>query len=89
VNIGWIQRFVDAGYGDRIIIGADTGWFDPAQLAGWEIEQIDGVWTSTGDLAQDFRSIPEEFVPAMRDAGFSEELIAKLMHDNPWGAYSR
>ena len=35
------------------------------------------------DLAQDYRSIPEEFVPAMREAGFSEELIAKLMHGNP------
>jgi predicted metal-dependent phosphotriesterase family hydrolase len=32
---------------------------------------------------------PGEFVPAMREAGFSEELISKLMQDNPWNAYSR
>ncbi len=37
----------------------------------------------------DYRSVPEEFVPYMRDAGVSEELIAKLMHGNPWNAFSR
>ena len=42
-----------------------------------------------GDLAQDYRSVPEEFVPYMRDNGVSEELINKLMHENPWNAYSR
>ena len=89
MNIDWISKFVDAGYEDQIIIGADTGWFDPGQPAGFEIEQVDGVWTSVGDLAQDYNSVPEEFVPAMRDAGFSEELITKLMHGNPWNAFSR
>ena len=38
---------------------------------------------------QDYRSIPAEFVPAMRAAGFSERLIRTLMHSNPWRAYSR
>ncbi len=89
LNIDWISQFVDAGYEDQIIIGSDTGWFDPGQPAGFEIEQVDGVWTSVGDLAQDYRSVPEEFVPAMREAGFSDELITKLMRGNPWRAFSR
>jgi len=89
LNIDWIQQFAEAGYGDQVLIGADTGWFDPAQLAGWELEQVDGVWSSVGDYAQDYRSVPEEFVPAMQAAGFSEELIGKLMQGNPWAAYSR
>jgi phosphotriesterase-related protein len=89
LNIGWIQTLADAGYEDKIIIGADTGWFDPGHPPGFEIEQVDGVWTSVGDLAQDYRSVPEEFVPAMREAGFDEELITKLMQGNPWGAFSR
>jgi predicted metal-dependent phosphotriesterase family hydrolase len=38
---------------------------------------------------QDYRSIPAEFVPAMRAAGFTEALIHELMHSNPWHAYSR
>lgn len=74
-----------AGHFDN---GSDTRWFDPGEPAGWELEQIDGVWTSVGDWAQDCKSIPE-FVPAMQEAGFSEELIAKLIHGNPWSAYSR
>jgi phosphotriesterase-related protein len=88
-NIARIRQFVEAGYEDRIIIGSDTGWFDPGQPAGFELEQVDGVWTMVGDYAGDYSMIPGEFVPAMRDAGFSEELVTKLMQDNPWNAYSR
>ena len=89
VGIDWIERLAEAGYEDRIIIGSDTGWFDPGQPAGFELEQVDGVWTMAGTYAGDYSQIPAEFVPAMQEAGFSEELVAKLMHDNPWNAYSR
>lgn len=88
-NIARIQEFVDAGYGDRILIGADTGWFDPGEPGGFELEEVDGVWTMVGTFAGDFSQIPEDFVPAMQAAGFSEELVTQLMHDNPWNAYSR
>lgn len=88
-NLAWIDALVEAGFEDRIIIGADTGWFDPGQPPGFEIEEVDGVWTSVGDLAQDYRSVPEDFVPAMRAAGYSEELVGKLMRGNPWAAFSR
>jgi microsomal dipeptidase-like Zn-dependent dipeptidase len=37
---------------------------------------------------QDYESI-FEFVAAMETAGFSDGLIEKLMHGNPWSAYSR
>jgi phosphotriesterase-related protein len=89
VSLAWINELVDAGYEDQIIIGSDTGWFDPGFPPGFEIEQVDGRWTMVGDLAQDYRSVPAEFVPYMRDNGASEELINKLMHENPWKAYSR
>ena len=88
-NIARIGEFVDAGFGDRIIIGSDTGWFDPGQPGGFELEQVDGVWTMVGTYAGDYSQIPGEFVPAMQEAGFSDELIAQLMHENPWSAYSR
>jgi phosphotriesterase-related protein len=88
-NIDRIQQFVDAGYGDRLIIGSDTGWFDPGQPAGFELEEVDGVLTMVGDYAGDYSMVPGAFVPAMREAGLSEELITKLMQDNPWSAYSR
>ena len=44
---------------DQIIIGSDTGWFDPGFPPGFEIEEVDGRWTMVGDLAQDYRSVPE------------------------------
>jgi phosphotriesterase-related protein len=89
VNIAWIRQLVDAGHQDQIIIGADTGWYDPGFPPGFEIALVNGRWTPVGTLMQDYRSIPAEFVPAMRAAGFSERLIRRLMHDNPWRAFSR
>lgn len=49
----------------------------------------DGNLDPVGTLMQDYPSVPAEFVPAMRAAGFPEALIHKLMHTNPWNAYSR
>lgn len=90
VNIAWIKQLVAAGFQDRIIIGADTGWYDPGFPPGFEIALgADGKWHPAGNLMQDYRSVPAEFVPAMRAAGFSERLIKALMHTNPWNAYSR
>jgi phosphotriesterase-related protein len=94
VNIAWIRALVAAGYENKIIIGADTGWFDPGFPAGFKIIQLpDGSWVhdpaDQPQYMQDYRSVPAEFVPAMRNAGLSEALIHKLMHTNPWHAYSR
>jgi phosphotriesterase-related protein len=94
VNIAWIKKLVGAGYANKIIIGADTGWYDPGGPPGFKIIQdASGNWihdpADQFQYMQDYRSVPAGFVPAMRAAGFSEELIAKLMHDNPWHAYSR
>ncbi|MHB8892675.1 MAG: phosphotriesterase family protein, partial [Candidatus Limnocylindrales bacterium] len=93
-NIAWIRQLVTAGYQNRIIIGADTGWYDPGFPAGFKITQLpDGSWVhdpaDVPQYMQDYRSVPGEFVPAMRAAGLSETLIHKLMHSNPWNAYSR
>lgn len=94
VNIDWIRQLVAAGFEDKIIIGADTGWFDPGFPPGFKIIQLaDGRWVhdpaDVPQYMQDYRSVPAEFVPAMRSAGFSEALIHQLMHSNPWHAYSR
>jgi len=75
-NIARVQQFVDAGYEDKLLIGSDSGWYDPGEIPGWELEQIDGVWTMVGDFAGDY-------------SGFSDELITKFLQDNPWNAYSR
>jgi phosphotriesterase-related protein len=70
-----IQLLVDEGYEDQIIIGQDSGWYDPGFPEGFVI--------------QGYNHIAEVFIPLMEAEGFSPELIQKLMHDNPWSAYSR
>jgi phosphotriesterase-related protein len=73
-HMGVIQALVSAGYEDQILIGSDTGWFDP----GDRTRPI-----------EPYSQIVNLFLPEARAAGFSEELIYKLMHTNPWQAYSR
>ena len=73
-HIELIETLVAAGYENQILIGSDTGWFDPANPA-LVIEPYNQIMTS--------------FLPDARAAGFSEDLIYKLMHTNPWNAYSR
>jgi phosphotriesterase-related protein len=74
-HIEWIEAIIDAGYEDQIIIGSDTGWYDPGFPLGFVVEPYDYIM--------------ESFVPDLKAAGFSEELIRKFLHDNPWEAYSR
>jgi phosphotriesterase-related protein len=74
-QLALIQQLVDAGYEDQIIIGQDSGWYDPGFPEGFEIQGYD--------------HLARVFVPLMEDEGFSPELIQKLLHDNPWNAYSR
>lgn len=74
-HLALIKRLVDAGYEDQIIIGTDTGWYDPGFPKGFVVEGYGGIVNS--------------FLPAMKTAGFSETVIRKLMHSNPWNAYSR
>jgi predicted metal-dependent phosphotriesterase family hydrolase len=80
LNLGWINDLVAAGYEDQIIIGADTGWYDPG-YPGDEVE-----WFA----AQNYNSI-FEFADWLAEPAqeVSDELIQKLMHGNPWNAYSR
>ena len=74
-HIALIEELVDAGYEDHILIGSDTGWYDPGFPEGFVVEPYDQIATS--------------FVPDAKAAGFSDELLHKLLHDNPWSAYSR
>jgi len=78
LNLGWIMDLVTAGYEDQIIVGSDTGWYDP----GYPGEEAS--WPGS----QDYNSILE-FADWMAAEGVSPALIEKLMHDNPFAAFSR
>lgn len=70
-----ISRVIKAGFEDRLLLSQDRGWYDPSQQGGGEVKP--------------FTYLPEVFLPALERRGFSADLIAKLVKDNPWRAFSR
>lgn len=70
-----IQRMLDAGLGDRLMLSHDRGWYDPAQPGG--------------GTPRPFTYISEQFLPKLRAAGADEETVRQLTHINPFRAFSR
>ncbi|MFZ6029079.1 MAG: phosphotriesterase family protein [Chloroflexota bacterium] len=70
-----IQRVLDAGLGDRVLLSHDRGWYDPAKPGGGE--------------PKPFTYLFEHFLPKLRAAGVDEAAIHKFMHTNPYRAFAR
>lgn len=70
-----ITRMVEAGFADQIMLSHDRGWYDPAKPGG--------------GVPKPFTYLTESFLPKLRSAGFSEELIRKLTQENPFKAFAR
>jgi phosphotriesterase-related protein len=70
-----IQRMLDAGLGDRLMLSHDRGWYDPAQPGG--------------GTPRPFTYISERFLPKLRAAGVDEETVRQLTHVNPFCAFAR
>jgi phosphotriesterase-related protein len=72
--ISHIQRLLDAGYENQILLSHDRGWYD----AGKPDFQ-----------PKPFTYISETFIPKLRDAGIGDETITRLTHTNPFNAFVR
>jgi phosphotriesterase-related protein len=70
-----IQRMLDAGLGDRLLLSHDRGWYDPAQPGG--------------GTPRPFTYISEQFLPKLRAAGLDEGTIGRLTQENPFRAFAR
>jgi phosphotriesterase-related protein len=70
-----IQRMLDAGLGDHLLLSHDRGWYDPAQPGG--------------GTPKPFTYISEQFLPKLRAAGVDEATIRRLICDNPFRAFAR
>lgn len=70
-----IQRMLDAGLGDHLLLSHDRGWYDPAQPGG--------------GTPKPYTYISEYFIPKLRSAGLDETTIHSLIHDNPFRAFAR
>jgi len=70
-----IQRMLDAGFVERLLLSHDRGWYDPAQPGG--------------GVPKSFTYISERFLPALRAAGVDDETIRQLTEANPFRAFAR
>jgi phosphotriesterase-related protein len=70
-----IQRVLDAGLGDHLLLSHDRGWYDPA-LPG-------------GGTPKPFTYLTETFLPKLRQAGVDELTISQLTQSNPFRAFAR
>ncbi|MCP4401430.1 MAG: esterase [bacterium] len=70
-----IQDALDAGFGDRILLSHDRGWYDPAK--------------ADGGTPQPFTYIHEVFLDRLRVDGIDESTIAQMTQTNPFQAFAR
>ena len=70
-----IQRVLDAGLGDHLLLSHDRGWYDPA-LPG-------------GGTPKPFTYLSENFLPKLRQAGVDEPTVHQLTQLNPFRAFAR
>jgi phosphotriesterase-related protein len=73
--IDLIQRGLDAGLGDRLLLSHDRGWYDPAQPGG--------------GTPKPFTYLSERFLPKLADAGVDDATIGRLTRDNPFATFAR
>jgi phosphotriesterase-related protein len=75
VHIERIQRVLDVGLGDHLLLSHDRGWYTPAEPGG--------------GIPKPFTYINETFLPKLRKVGIDQATIHKLTHDNPFRAFAR
>ena len=70
-----INRILDAGLGDQLLLSHDRGWFDPAQPGG--------------GTPKPYTYLSEVFLPKLVASGVDATTIDKLTQDNPFRAFAR
>lgn len=70
-----IERILDAGLGDQLLLSHDRGWYDPA--------------LPVGGVPKPFTYLSNQFLPKLRAVGVDEATIYQLTHTNPFRAFAR
>ncbi len=70
-----IQRLLEAGLGDHLLLSHDRGWYDPA--------------LPHGGIPKPFTYLSEQFLPKLRGNGVDEATINQITHLNPFSAFAR
>ncbi len=70
-----IAHLLDAGFGHRLLLSQDRGWYDPA-LPG-------------GGVVMPYTYLVDEFLPKLSRANVGETTVLQLITTNPFVAYAR
>jgi len=73
--VHWILELLAAGFGSRLLLSHDRGWYDPSKPGGGTVNP--------------YTPLVESFLPRLRQAGIDEATITQLTHANPFAAYAR
>lgn len=74
-HVAHIQRLLDAGYGDQLLLSHDRGWYDPSKPGG--------------GVPRPYTPLVDSLLPDLRAAGIDEATIRQLTEENPFRAYAR
>ncbi len=70
-----ILKMLHAGFGSRLLLSQDRGWYDPAQPLGGE--------------PKPYTYLVDEFLPKLSQAGVEKDTIRMLTQENPFRAFAR
>lgn len=73
--IDLIIRMLDAGFGSKLLLSQDRGWYDPAQQLGGK--------------PQPYTYLVDKFLPKLSEAGVDQNTIHMLTQTNPFQAFAR
>jgi phosphotriesterase-related protein len=75
VMLDLVERVLQAGLGDHLLLSHDKGWYDPARPGG--------------GTPQPYTHLSEHFLPKLRARGVDEATIRQLTVTNPFRAFAR
>lgn len=70
-----INRVLDAGFGSRLLLSHDRGWYDPAE--------------PDGGTPKPYTYLGDAFLPKLAASGIDAATIGVLTRDNPFRAFAR
>lgn len=73
-----VLAFIEAGYADHILLSHDAGWYDPSQPDGQP--KPDGI--------RGYTTLFEQFIPALKARGVSDDVIHQITVTNPAKAFA-
>lgn len=72
--IAAVRDLVAAGYGDRILLSHDAGWYQPG--------------SPNGGTQKPYTYLIDTFIPKLRDAGIDSDAIRMITETNPIRAFA-